>query len=208
MIDHRTTPDEKKEIAIILSRSAYEDNGQIENFQTAHSAILISLLAANSPVDIWRDAVRAAIDRGAERFLLIGYGQPAVSLGGFSGVVIIDQINVSGRNPLVGPNDERFGPRFPDMSGLYDPELTKKVRAESERAGLSLLPGVLLIPANTGKYSELEQRLVTQNQVAVYSQDVFAGAIAAKHAGRQCAGIILWSEIKPEVLVQIIAGLN
>ncbi|MFH1214806.1 MAG: hypothetical protein V1681_12015, partial [Candidatus Neomarinimicrobiota bacterium] len=181
MIDHRTTPDEKKEIAIILSRSAYEDNGQIENFQTAHSAILISLLATNSTADIWRDAVRAAIDRGAERFLLIGHGRPAVSLGGFSGVVIIDQINVSGRNPLVGLNDERFGPRFPDMSGLYDPELTKKVRAESEKTGLSLLPGVLLIPANTGKYSEIEQRLVTQNQVAVYSQDVFAGAIAAKH---------------------------
>ena len=53
-----------------------------------------------------------------------------------------DFINFSGDNPLIGENDERFGPRFPDMSESYSQELMSKARASAERLRIELKEGV------------------------------------------------------------------
>ena len=50
-------------------------------------------------------------------------------------VLLSDHINLLGDNPLVGPNDERLGPRFPDMSAPYDPELRALARAVALELG-------------------------------------------------------------------------
>lgn len=57
-------------------------------------------------------------------------------------MLITDHINFSGENPLIGPNDERFGPRFPDMTEAYDRALCKLARREAAALSIPLREGV------------------------------------------------------------------
>jgi purine-nucleoside phosphorylase len=57
-------------------------------------------------------------------------------------VLISDHVNLQGTSPLVGPNDEARGPRFPDMSDAYDPELRARAHEAAARLGLELREGV------------------------------------------------------------------
>ena len=168
----------------------------------------IILLDNGANVKTWREAVRSAIKDGAERFLLVGRGVPTRRSEKSKGIVVVDQINVSGQNPLVGPNDEEFGTRFPDMTDLYSPKLTTDVLIASQKAGLVLQKGILLVPASMTSSTSLEEQLIAQNEIAALSQDVFAGAITVRHAGRQCAGIILFSDIDGEQLGQLLTRLD
>ena len=56
-------------------------------------------------------------------------------------MVISDHLNLMGDNPLRGPNDERFGPRFPDMSAVYAPELQEIVIEEARAIGVEIGAG-------------------------------------------------------------------
>src|SRR5512143_1270371 len=57
-------------------------------------------------------------------------------------VRIEDHLNLSGENPLSGPNDERLGPRFPDMTHAYDPALGARLEETATRLGIALKRGV------------------------------------------------------------------
>src|SRR5262245_41137 len=57
-------------------------------------------------------------------------------------MVISDHINLMGVNPLIGPNDERFGPRFPDLTATYDPDLQNIVIEEAKAIQVDLRRGV------------------------------------------------------------------
>ena len=57
-------------------------------------------------------------------------------------MLITDHINLTGQSPLNGPNDERFGPRFPDMSAAYDPALRAFAAETAARQGTGLRQGV------------------------------------------------------------------
>ena len=87
--------------------------------------------------------VRAAAMAGARTVLLTnaaggcGDGMDPGDL-----VAIRDHINFTGRNPLVGPNDDRLGPRFPDMSNVYDPTLRDTIRSAMESQGVTYKEGV------------------------------------------------------------------
>lgn len=194
------TPDDST--VVILTESACKE------FLADNPKIRSVTLKDDSSAIIWRDAVRSEILAGCGRFLMIGRGKPTALSEGYDGIVIGDHINVSGQNPLVGPNDERFGTRFPDISGLYDSQLGKKVMESGKGAGLKLQKGVILIPVELGGLTTLEQKLIVQNKIYALTKDVFAGAIAAKHAGFPCAGIILFSDVKREVIEKIAASLN
>jgi len=164
------------------------------------------VLEDNATPAAWRDAVRAEINTGGERLLFIGRGRPTALSEKYDGVVVLDQINVSGQNPLVGPNDEKFGTRFPDISGLYNPEINTKIITAAKSAGLNLQPGIILIPASPIGLTTLEQDIICKNGIAAATRDVFAGAITAKHAGYPCAGLVLFSAISGVVLEKIVAS--
>ena len=57
-------------------------------------------------------------------------------------MVVTDHINLTGRNPLIGPNLDHFGPRFPDMSRVYDPDLIKLAREKALKLEIALNQGV------------------------------------------------------------------
>src|SRR5262249_40292846 len=59
-------------------------------------------------------------------------------------VALRDHINLQAANPLIGPNDDRFGPRFPDMTHAYDREFRRLVAEEGKRLALELHEGVYL----------------------------------------------------------------
>ncbi len=82
-----------------------------------------------------RLGIRAAILTNAAGAINLAYSQGAL-------VVIRDHINLQGRNPLTGPNDERFGVRFPDMSQAYWKPYREIALGEAKRLGLGAYEGV------------------------------------------------------------------
>jgi purine-nucleoside phosphorylase len=59
-------------------------------------------------------------------------------------MIISDHINMLGSNPLIGPNDERFGPRFPDMTNAYNPELRQKIKNAMQQLKMPVKEGVYI----------------------------------------------------------------
>ena len=59
-------------------------------------------------------------------------------------MLITDHINGFGANPLIGPNEDVLGPRFPDMSAVYDPQLTQILKATATRLGIPMRKGVYI----------------------------------------------------------------
>ncbi|MBL0194253.1 MAG: purine-nucleoside phosphorylase [Myxococcales bacterium] len=91
--------------------------------------------------------------RGARRARSRGSGSSRCSLTNAAGgiepewapgdlMVLTDHLDLTGHNPLVGPNDDALGPRFPDMSAAYDPKLRGAAHHAAREAGFSLREGV------------------------------------------------------------------
>src|SRR3989454_11024638 len=82
-----------------------------------------------------RMGIRAVILTNAAGGINLEYKQGAL-------VVVSDHINLQGQNPLVGPNDDRFGPRFPDMTHAYCEEYRAAVLAAGRALGKTVQEGV------------------------------------------------------------------
>src|ERR1700688_543403 len=81
-----------------------------------------------------RMGIRAVILTNAAGGINLSYSQGAL-------VLIRDHINLQGSNPLVGPNDDRFGVRFPDMTHAYDRSYRAMTRDEAHKLGMTLHEG-------------------------------------------------------------------
>ena len=161
--------------------------GTINNFEKPVSIWQIK----NNTMDIWREITRTAAALGTEKTLFIGKGFAPYSPDGSQVHIITDHINVSGKNPLIGPNDEDFGTRFPDMTGLYDAELNSILKSCSEDAGPLCRETICLIPKNSLKLSKLEKQIIDLKNDIVISEDVFAGTISAKHMSLHSTGLLI-----------------
>jgi purine-nucleoside phosphorylase len=104
-------------------------------------------------------------------------------------MVIDDHINLSGQNPLVGPNDDRWGPRFPDMTNVYSPRL----RAIADEAGKQLdvlLPhGVYAGLLGPSYETPAEIRFLRTIGADAVGMSTVAEAIAARHMGIEVLGV-------------------
>ena len=104
-------------------------------------------------------------------------------------MVIDDHINLSGGNPLVGPNDERFGPRFPDMSEVYSADL-RKMADDAGRAINLLLPhGVYAALLGPSYETPAEIRYLRAIGADAVGMSTVPEAIAARHMGMRVLGI-------------------
>jgi purine-nucleoside phosphorylase len=104
-------------------------------------------------------------------------------------VVIRDHINLQGVNPLVGPNNERFGLRFPDMTHAYDREFQRFVTEEGKNLTLSIHHGVYL--AVQGPSYETPAEIYSFRTIGadLVGMSTVPEVIAARHSGIRVLGI-------------------
>jgi len=104
-------------------------------------------------------------------------------------MAISDHINLSGWNPLVGPNDERLGPRFPDMSAAYDESLTAKLVQSAAACGVNLKKGVYAILSGPSYETPAEIRALRVLGADAVGMSTVPEVLAARHMGVRVVGL-------------------
>src|SRR6202163_1016840 len=104
-------------------------------------------------------------------------------------VVILDHVNLQGANPLCGPNDERFGVRFPDMTQAYDREVHAFVSEEAKKLGLNIHHGVYLAVAGPSYETPAEIYSFRTIGADLVGMSTVPEVIAARHSGIRVLGI-------------------
>ncbi|MHC4973209.1 MAG: purine-nucleoside phosphorylase [Planctomycetota bacterium] len=159
--------------------------------------------------------VRVAKALGARTLLItsaVGGMNPEHRTGDI--VAIEDHINFMGDTPLRGPNDERLGPRFPDMSAPYDAALIEHAAAIAKEASFRLLRGVLVAVPGPQLETPAEYRFLSGIGADVVGMSTVPEVIAAAHAGlRVCALSVITDlcvpgAIEPVNVEEIIAVAN
>jgi len=112
----------------------------------------------------------------------VTYGQGAL-------VLIGDHINLQGYNPLTGPNDDKLGPRFPDMTEAYSPKLRALAISTARELGITLREGVYAGLLGPSYETPAEIRYLKAIGADLVGMSTVAEAIAANHMGMEALGI-------------------
>ncbi len=116
-------------------------------------------------------------------------------------VLLADHINLLGDNPLVGTNDERLGPRFPDMSTAYDPALRRLARETAVDLGITLREGVYVAVPGPNLETRAEYRMLRAIGADVVGMSTVPEVIVANHEGMRVLGIsIITDQCLPDAL--------
>jgi purine-nucleoside phosphorylase len=104
-------------------------------------------------------------------------------------MVVTDHINLTGANPLIGPNLDAFGPRFPGMTQAYDPELIRTVRREALSEGVDLHQGVYVGVLGPSLETPAETRFLRMIGADAVGMSTVQEVIAGVHCGLRIAVI-------------------
>jgi len=104
-------------------------------------------------------------------------------------VLISDHINLTGQNPLTGPNDEDLGPRFPDMSEAYSKRFREVARQAGRQGGIDLAEGVYAALAGPSYETPAEIRYLRAIGADLVGMSTALETVAANHAGMKVLGI-------------------
>jgi purine-nucleoside phosphorylase len=104
-------------------------------------------------------------------------------------MVLTDHINGMGANPLVGANEDALGPRFPDMSAVYDARLRSVLKGQARRLRIPLRQGVYVGLQGPSYETPAEIRMWRKLGADAVGMSTVPEAIALRHAGVRVAGI-------------------
>ena len=110
-------------------------------------------------------------------------------------LIIEDQINLMGGNPLIGPNDDSLGPRFPDMCRAYDPELIGMADAAAMEMGVRAHTGVYVAVAGPSLETRAEYRFLRLIGADVVGMSVAPEVIVAVHCGLRVLGMAIITDV-------------
>ena len=119
-------------------------------------------------------------------------------------MLICDHINLMGDNPLAGENIDAWGPRFPDLSQVYDRRLREKTEAVARRLGIGLRQGVYVAVKGPSLETPAETRFLRQIGADAVGMSTVPEVIVAVHAGLRVLGISVLSNLNlPDAMAPI-----
>lgn len=104
-------------------------------------------------------------------------------------VLVSDHINLQGTSPLAGPNDDSLGPRFPDMTGAYDPALRAAAHEAADRLGEPLAEGVYAAWLGPAFETPAEIRMIRTLGGDLVGMSTVPEVLAARHMGLRCLAV-------------------
>lgn len=134
--------------------------------------------------------IRIMATLGAKKLIITnaaGSINPLFAAGSL--MLITDHINFTGRSPLVGPNHEEWGPRFPDMSAVYDKNLRALALEEASKLNIRLEQGIYVGVLGPQLETPAETRMFRHLGIDAVGMSTVHEVIAAKHLGMQILGI-------------------
>lgn len=134
--------------------------------------------------------IRVIASLGVEFLVLTnaaGGIDPTLAAGDF--MQIEDHLNLTGSNPLIGANDERLGPRFPDMANAWDPAAREMFTLAAAKIGLTLRSGVYAGVNGPNYETPAEVRMLRSLGAHAVGMSTVHEAIVARHSGLRLAGI-------------------
>jgi len=156
--------------------------------------------------------VRVLADLGV-KYLLIssasGGLNPLFQTGDL--MIVTDHINLTGTNPLIGPNLDSFGPRFPDMSSVYDPDLVKLACKAALEERTPLRQGVYVGISGPSLETPAETRFLRMIGADAVGMSTVSEAIVGVHCGMKIIAIVVITNInlpdcmEPTSLEKVIA---
>jgi purine-nucleoside phosphorylase len=145
-----------------------------------------------------RMGIRAVILTNAAGGIDLGYQQGAL-------VLISDHINLQGQNPLTGPNDERLGPRFPDMTQAYAKAYREFAREEGQKLGMTLHEGVYVGLLGPSYETPAEIRYLRTIGADLVGMSTVGEVIAARHMGIKVLAISCVTNMAAGILDQTLS---
>lgn len=134
--------------------------------------------------------------------LLLTNAAGGVNLGYLPGdlMVIRDHLNLAGRSPLRGANEVAFGPRFPDLTRCWSPEMARTLEGAAAAEGLVLKEGVYGWLTGPSFETPAEIRMARALGADAVGMSTVPEAIAAAHCGLSCAGLSCISNMAAGIL--------
>ncbi|MFP4035886.1 MAG: purine-nucleoside phosphorylase [Desulfobacteraceae bacterium] len=127
-------------------------------------------------------------------------------------MLVRDHINLTGKNPLTGPNPEGLGPRFPDMSSPYDPRLIRLARSQASALGIDLKEGVYAGVSGPSLETPAETRFLRAIGADAVGMSTVLEVIAAVHSGLRVAAVVAVTNVnlpdcmRPTTLEEVITN--
>ena len=185
--------------------------GEIPNVPVAtvpgHAGELVAGMASGTPVLVlagrahgyegWSQRrttvlLRACLTLGIRTVVVTnacGGINPAFDAGDV--MLISDMVNLSGENPLTGPNLDALGPRFVAMTDTFDADLRSRARAAADRARVALREGVYLMLAGPSYETRAELRMLRTLGADAVGMSTVPEVLVARHAGARVLGFSL-----------------